>query len=173
MNALQQKSSQNLNEIIPGFGERLKLAFDNASNAHIARVLGVAPSAVTNYMNDRVPKLALLFKICEAQGCSLDWLLTGKGMIRPAPRSALFVNLTDEEHVIIRERAAWLKIAPEELVAEYIRQGLEQNQMLPYPPVGEQLIEVPLYETIEELPSDKLGDAFKQFLDDLKRRASA
>lgn len=65
--------------IINNFGGRLKEAFDNKSNAEIARALGVSDSAVTLYMNGRVPSASKLVKISSLTNCNLHWLLTGEG----------------------------------------------------------------------------------------------
>lgn len=59
------------------FGTRLRIAFDNANNATIARKLGVSPQAVVNYMSGRIPDTEKLKTIKTVTNCDLDWLLTG------------------------------------------------------------------------------------------------
>lgn len=60
------------------FGQRLKLAFNNAKNAEIARKIGVGETAVTNYLAGRVPDAEKLIKIRQSTNCDLNWLLTGE-----------------------------------------------------------------------------------------------
>ena len=73
-------NTQNVkNELARNFGKRLKEAFQNKSNADIARSLGVSDSAVTTYMNGRVPSAQKLIKISNLNDCNLHWLLTGQG----------------------------------------------------------------------------------------------
>lgn len=77
----QEKSSQleNKNKI-PGFGERFKIAFGNATHQQIADALGLkSKSAITNYVQDRVPEPETLLMIAKHTGFSLHWLLTGEG----------------------------------------------------------------------------------------------
>lgn len=60
------------------FGQRLKTAFGNASNAEIARKIGVSPQAVVNYVGGRIPDLDKLLQVKATTNCDLDWLLTGE-----------------------------------------------------------------------------------------------
>jgi cellulose biosynthesis protein BcsQ len=64
---------------LSGFGERLKLAFDNAQNKEIASKLGVSNPAITAYLQGRVPPAEKLIEIADYTGCNLHWLLTGEG----------------------------------------------------------------------------------------------
>lgn len=76
---MQEENSQKVNEVIvPGFGRRFLELFPGLNKTEIADLIGVAKSAVTNYANDRVPKLQILFRILELRPCSLDWLLKGE-----------------------------------------------------------------------------------------------
>jgi transcriptional regulator with XRE-family HTH domain len=61
------------------FGERLRQAFNNASNAEIARKLGVSEPAIGNYVKGRIPDADKLLQISTLTGCNLHWLLTGEG----------------------------------------------------------------------------------------------
>jgi transcriptional regulator with XRE-family HTH domain len=61
------------------FGERLRKAFDNASNAEIARKIGVSEPAVGNYVKGRIPDAEKLLQISNLTNCNLHWLLTGEG----------------------------------------------------------------------------------------------
>ncbi len=61
------------------FGQRLREAFKGASQTEIARQLGVSNSAVTNYVEGRVPPAEKLIKIADLTGYSIHWLITGDG----------------------------------------------------------------------------------------------
>lgn len=63
----------------PGFGLRLREVFGNAKNVDIARKLGVSQAGVKNYLKGRVPGADTLVLIADLTGCSVHWLLTGKG----------------------------------------------------------------------------------------------
>ncbi|HEX3557913.1 MAG TPA: AAA family ATPase [Pyrinomonadaceae bacterium] len=61
------------------FGLRLREAFRDASQSEIARQLGVSNSAVTNYVEGRIPPAEMLTKIADLTGYSIHWLITGEG----------------------------------------------------------------------------------------------
>lgn len=61
------------------FTERLKLAFEFASMADIARKLGLPHATVRNYFQGRLPSPEVLIKIANQTNISLNWLLTGSG----------------------------------------------------------------------------------------------
>lgn len=61
------------------FGARLKEAFNWAPNSAIAQKLELSPSAITNYMEGRIPPAETLIKVAEITGYSLHWLITGDG----------------------------------------------------------------------------------------------
>ncbi len=91
-------SSQSLN--IADFGERLRKAFNGASNAEIARKLRITPTAVGNHIKGRVT-LPMLLEVSKSTGCSVDWLLTGNGekYISPAKQ----INLDETFRAVVRE----------------------------------------------------------------------
>ena len=91
-------SSQSIN--IPEFGERMRDAFKGATNAEIARILKITPTAVGNHIKGRVT-LSVLLGVLESTGCSADWLLTGKGS--KYLEDAKNVNLDETFRHIIRE----------------------------------------------------------------------
>jgi chromosome partitioning protein len=68
----------NEKEISP-VGKRLKEAFDYAPNSEIANSLKIANSAVTAYMNGRIPPIEKLIEINKITGYSIDWIVTGEG----------------------------------------------------------------------------------------------
>jgi chromosome partitioning protein len=70
------------------FGLRLKEAFKGASQTEIARQLGLSNSAVTNYVEGRIPPAEMLTKIADLTGYSIHWLITGKGPKRGSEQAA-------------------------------------------------------------------------------------
>lgn len=60
------------------FGERLKIAFNNARNADIARKLQISEPAVKKYMSGSLPSIENLILIKNLTGRSLDWLIQGE-----------------------------------------------------------------------------------------------
>lgn len=66
-------------KVLPQFGLRLKEAFTGAQNKEIAHKLGVSNSAITTYMNGRVPPHGTLVEISRLTSCSIHWLVTGEG----------------------------------------------------------------------------------------------
>jgi chromosome partitioning protein len=79
------------------FGLRLREAFKGASQTEIARQLGLSNSAVTNYVEGRIPPAETLTKIAELTGYSIHWLITGEGPKRSSKQEAscrtiVFVN---------------------------------------------------------------------------------
>jgi transcriptional regulator with XRE-family HTH domain len=74
------------------FGERLREAFGGARDIEIARLLGISPSAVYNYMNGRIPEIPILIRISEITGRDIHWLITGEvsqPVKSPPPRRPL------------------------------------------------------------------------------------
>lgn len=87
------------------FGQRLKQAFNNASNVEIARKIGVSGPAVQNYMSGRVPDLDKLLKIKALTNCDLDWLLTGnESLAGHAIERVLSGKILDRLRSIAREQ---------------------------------------------------------------------
>lgn len=70
------------------FGDRLKAAYATTEIAVLARKMGVTYQAAKNYVTDRLPSPEKLVEISNSTGCSIDWLLTGKGEkhFRPGER---------------------------------------------------------------------------------------
>lgn len=74
------QSQQNVDKVgTSSFGERLREAFGGISNKDIAERLGVSKSAVTNYVEGRIPSADMLAKISELTNYSIHWLITGQG----------------------------------------------------------------------------------------------
>lgn len=59
--------------------DRLRLAFENATMAGIAKRLGISHATVRNYFGGRLPSPEILIKIANETNVSLNWLLLGKG----------------------------------------------------------------------------------------------
>lgn len=85
------------------FALRLKIAFDNASNAEIARRLRTTDATVKLYVDAvRLPIFEILVEISRVTGINLNWLMTGRGPQRSMRSDELF---SDEETQAIRELA--------------------------------------------------------------------
>jgi transcriptional regulator with XRE-family HTH domain len=69
------------------FAERLTEACHTSEPAKIQRLLNISYQSAKNYLHGRLPHADLLIRISERTGCSIDWLLTGRGKksINPAP----------------------------------------------------------------------------------------
>lgn len=61
------------------FVQRLRITFDDASMAVVARRLGVPHATVRNYFQGRLPAPEVLIKIASETGISINWLLMGVG----------------------------------------------------------------------------------------------
>jgi transcriptional regulator with XRE-family HTH domain len=94
------------------FGKRLRLAFNEAKNAEIARKLGVSESAVSNYVAGRVPDADTLAKIKTITNCNLHWLLLGEGQqfSRPPEPPDLMGLLEGRLRQIVREEFEALRV---------------------------------------------------------------
>lgn len=80
------------------FTERLRLAFNFASMADIARRIGVPHATIRNYFHGRLPAPEVLIKIADETNVSLNWLLTGRGEIYlPGARPVEFGWLIEEK----------------------------------------------------------------------------
>lgn len=71
--------SREAKDKLSDFGIRLKVAFNNESNQSIAEKLGVVSSALTAYIQGRIPPSEKLIEITNLTKCNLNWLLTGEG----------------------------------------------------------------------------------------------
>ncbi len=97
------------------FGERLLDIFGDVPKGNIAKVLGVKPSAVTNYLQDRVPDGDKLKRISDFTNCSIHWLITGEG--EKYLNSNKQINLDETFRAVVREiireelsRTNWEKV---------------------------------------------------------------
>lgn len=92
------------------FGERLRTAFNNATNAKIADKIGVGRSTVVNYLAGRIPEWEIVLRIQKVTGCDLHWLLTGENNTRrdagtlEAPIADLLRKVASEQsHVLFSD----------------------------------------------------------------------
>lgn len=85
------------------FGQRLKEAFGNATNAVIGNKIGVSEGAVGFYVRGRVPDSEILVKIADVTNCNLHWLLTGEGKQSLSDQLDLNEALRDMIREIVRE----------------------------------------------------------------------
>lgn len=69
------------------FGERLRHLRGSQSQAALAAKLGIPQMTLGNYERDRnEPKFAVIDKICSLFEVSPEWLLFGRGPLRPTER---------------------------------------------------------------------------------------
>lgn len=94
------------------FTERLKIAFDQASMAEIARRLNLPHATIRNYFRGRMPAPEVLIKIANETHVSLNWLLTGSGEMFMADvrRPPLDQILEDRVTEIVRRLLAEQRI---------------------------------------------------------------
>jgi len=100
------------------FGKRLLEIFEDAGEKNpkskIAEVLGVKPSAVTNYLQDRIPDADKLRQISNFTKCSIHWLITGEG-----------------EKYINVEKKVNLEETIREVVREIVREEISNRAEIP------------------------------------------
>ena len=65
-------------------GERIKLARGGISQEAFARILSISKGALGFYeRNENLPNVDVILKICSKTGVGLEWLLMGRGPMRP------------------------------------------------------------------------------------------
>lgn len=89
-------------------GDRLRVArrATQLSQSQLAGKLGVAASAVAQWESPSgtLPRLDKLALLAAAVGVSVDWLLTGRGLARAAPRSeTTTLARDDDEQLLLRQ----------------------------------------------------------------------
>lgn len=71
------------------FAQRLKAALDGMSARKLALAIGIAPASVNDYLaGNRFPGADVAWAIACHLGVSADWLIGGKGPMRPADGAA-------------------------------------------------------------------------------------
>lgn len=81
--SLPRAIDEDLDRIKNEFGDRLRQAFDGATNAEIARRCDTTRAVIKEYVDgNRLPMAELLLRMRRATGVSIDWLLTGRGSRR-------------------------------------------------------------------------------------------
>lgn len=138
---ISQKEKENL---VPGFGERFLKAFDNLRQTEIATLLKVAPSAVTNYTKDRIPKASILLKVWEFTKCDLHWLLTGE-RFQPAnrlltPSTPSTVPLEADERRAVEQLAQTNKQTFDHTIRELIIEALNARGLMKPKPAPAMLL---------------------------------
>jgi transcriptional regulator with XRE-family HTH domain len=69
----------------PGFAERLRTALVGISSEEVARALGVSRTSFYRWLGGRFePGMAKLAALASIANVSLDWLIAGRGEMRPA-----------------------------------------------------------------------------------------
>ncbi len=87
-------------------GERLRFLRKRLglSQKEMAQKLGISRVALARYENNkRYPDTAILAKIAQILGVSLDWLVTGKGEMFTSERDELLNELVNELERVRRD----------------------------------------------------------------------
>jgi transcriptional regulator with XRE-family HTH domain len=101
--AEERFSEAEMDDIKRGFARRLRTAFDEATNAEIARRCHTTSTTVKLYAEaQRLPIAEMLLQITRVTGINIHWLLTGRGS-RRVEHEDMF---SEEEESRIRELAA-------------------------------------------------------------------
>jgi hypothetical protein len=95
----------NMKISLEGFGERLHYAAGAGSYQAVAEKLGLEYAATRRYiLDERLPPLHIILKISDVTGCSLHWLLTGRGDWRPkTPDGEIMGKLSPAENSAVRK----------------------------------------------------------------------
>src|ERR1700751_1405021 len=98
---------------------RLREAFKNVSQSEIARQLGLSNSAVTNYVEGRIPPAETLIKMADLTGYSIHWLMTGEGSRRVREQETLCQTI-----MLVNEKGGSTKSASAVMLAfEFAKRG--------------------------------------------------
>jgi AcrR family transcriptional regulator len=81
------------------FQERLRIAFDRATMADIARRIDVPHATIRNYFSGRLPAPDVLIKIAKATNISLNWLLMGTGEMYAGPPVQMNLDRLVEQRI--------------------------------------------------------------------------
>lgn len=104
------------------FRDRLRHAFDGATNAEIARRIGALSGTVRPYLEgDRLPAPEILLKITLATGVNLHWLLTGEGSRRVETEN----TFTEAEEKDIQKYARENSLTFDQAVQRLVSTALE------------------------------------------------
>lgn len=66
-------------EQIVDIGQRIRKIMENLTLQEFADSIGVSVRALSNYLNGRTPKKAIIKNICDNYGVSATWLRSGEG----------------------------------------------------------------------------------------------
>ena len=134
-NSRQATFSQTVNEEKDSpFGQRLREAFKGVSNTVIFNKLKdkfklKSKSAITAYMQGRIPNADKLMVISQITNCNLHWLITGEGSNRVIERMEEPLenpyNLTESQIIYIERIANFEGVRFEDVVRELIYSGLD------------------------------------------------
>lgn len=85
------------------FVRRLRIAFNHAPNAEIARRIGTTDATIKAYTDGKfLPVAEMLARIAQASGVNIHWLLTGDGPERVTRIQPVF---SEAEEDVIRKMA--------------------------------------------------------------------
>lgn len=82
-----------------GFGDRLKSAIKDSgySQKEISEILQINQDTITNYVKEKsLPKVDILFKLCNLLKISSDWLIFG---VRDCDNESCIGNISDNDSI--------------------------------------------------------------------------
>lgn len=85
------------------FAERLRLVLGGESVNSFARKCGVGESLLRKYLAGGMPGLDKAAAIADVAGVSLDWLATGRGVMRPRASAAHDAGTRQVDANLLRE----------------------------------------------------------------------
>lgn len=82
-----------------GFGDRLRSAIKDSgySQKEISEILQINQDTITNYVKEKsLPKVDILFKLCNLLKISSDWLIFG---VRDCDKESCIGNISDNDSI--------------------------------------------------------------------------
>lgn len=88
-------------------GKRIRLIRSEETQAEFADRVGIAKGSIGGYENDKnSPSAEAILKICLKNDISFDWLLTGRGPMRPNHTSIGHLEAVKQPETLVSEPCA-------------------------------------------------------------------
>lgn len=102
------------------FGKRLEECMIKAgyNNANLTKELNVSKNAVGNYKNNQIPNAAILYKISQILGITMEYLLTGKNPENLSVEEQNLITAYRKADPAIKQATKKLLDVPEEVQGE-------------------------------------------------------
>lgn len=102
------------------FGKRLEECMVKAgyNNTNLTKELNVSKNAVGNYKNNQIPNAAILYKISQILGTTMEYLLTGKDPENLSNEEKNIINAYRNAQPAIQQATRKLLDVPEETQGE-------------------------------------------------------